>query len=196
VVIAAPDRAEITLAVTTQGSTAQAAASQNATLTQQVLAAVRPIAGTKGEVKTANYSLNPEYDYSPNGSKPKLTGYRANNSIHVILDDLTATGKLIDAAIQAGATNIDGISFTLRDDASVRADALAQAAIKGKANAEAIAKALGVRVLGVLSVETIDSPILRPMPMMRMAAAEKAATPIQPGTLDVRASVVLTLLIE
>jgi uncharacterized protein len=195
-VTATPDRAEIALGVTTTAPTAQAAGGQNANITQHVLESVRSLISGKGELKTAGYSLNPNYEYAPN-SKPKLTGYQAVNTIEVKLDDLTLSGKIIDAALAAGATNINGITFTLKDESTVRRKALAQAATKARQDAEAIAQALNLRVVGILEASTGESPILpRPIRMAKMEMSAAAPTPIDPGTLDVHATVSIALLVE
>ncbi len=191
---AQPDRAEISVAVSTKAPMAEAAAAQNASQTAQVLDALKRVLQGGGALKTAGYSLNPEYQYEQ-GRAPQLTGYHANNSVLVTVDNLALVGKIIDTATQSGANSIAGVSFTLHDDAAVRSQALAQAAAKARENAEAIAKALNLHVIGVMDAQTTDTPIVRPLPMQARAMAQ-TPTPIEAGTLDIRASVVLTLEVQ
>jgi uncharacterized protein len=192
-VTAKPDRAQIDIGVVTQSSKAEAAASQNASQTSAVLERVKSLVGGAGQIQTANYSLNPIYRYPPNAS-PIIEGYTANNTVQVTLDDLNLVGKLIDASTQAGSNNINSIHFTLKDDQAVRTQALQEAAQKAKANAQAIAQALGLRVVGVFSAETGESPIIRPVaPPMMMAKGSAAPTPVEAGAIDVQASVTVTL---
>ena len=110
------------------------------------------------------------------------------------MDDLDLLGKLIDAPAGAGSNSINGIRFTLKNDQEVRAEALRQAAQKAKANAEAIAHSLGLRVVGVVAAESEGTsgvvPVRQPM-MMMMAKA--APTPVEAGTIDIHASVTVTL---
>lgn len=192
-----PDQAQISIGVVTDAHTAAEASAQNAQQTSAALTAIKNSLGGHGEVKTAGYSISPQYDYSA-GHAPRLTGYQARNTVLVTVNDLSLTGKVVDAATGAGANNIDGISFSLKDDSAVRAEALAQAATKARANGEAIAKALGLHVVGVLRADTEQAPLVRPMPMARMVmAAEKAPqTPIEPGTLDIHATVIVTLQVQ
>jgi len=198
-VTAKPDRAEISLGVTTQSGAAQAASAQNAADTTEVLAALNKVIGGSGEIKTTGYSLAPEYQYS-NANPPRLTGYRASNTVLVTVDDLSIVGKIVDTATKSGANNINSISFSLRDEQTARIQALSEAAERARANAEAIAKALGVRVVGVLEAEPAEMPVIRPLPMMRSnlisASAESATTPIQTGSLDIRASVTVKLEVQ
>lgn len=193
-VSAKPDRASIDIGVVSHALTAQAASEQNAEQTAQVLKIIRPALGTGGEVKTANYTLAPQYEYTPN-HPARLTGYDATNTVLVTIDELPLLGKIIDAATKSGANNIAGIAFTLKDETPVRAAALREATIRARANAEVIAKALGVQIVGVLQAEPSETPTIRPlaMSMKSLAMRESSPTPIESGTLDVRASVTVTL---
>jgi uncharacterized protein YggE len=193
-VTANPDRASVDIGVQTHAPTAQAAAQQNAEQTGQVVKTIRHALGSGGEVKTSDYRLAPQYEYTAN-HPARLTGYEATNTVRVTVDDLSILGKIIDAATSTGANNISGISFTLKDDGPLRATALRQAAINARANAETVAKALDLQVVGVLQVEPTEIPAVRPLPMYRQAVAMSAApaTPIEAGTLDVHASVTVTL---
>src|SRR6478672_7316735 len=196
---AKPDRAQISIGVVTQAPTAQAASAQNATQTAAVLDAVKRGLDSSGEIKTSGYSISPQYQYT-NGRPPKITGYQASNTVLTTVNDLSLTGKVIDAANEAGANEITGISFSLRDDNAIRAQALAEAALKARSAAEAIAKALNVQITAVLEADTTEAPIVRPMnkgfAMMAEGAAPRAPTPIEPGDLDVHASVTVTFEVQ
>ncbi len=194
-VTAKPDCAQISIGVVTEAATAQLASSQNATQTSQVMDALKRALGSRGDMKTAGYSISPVYQYV-NGKPPKLTGYKAENTVHVTLDDLSLVGQIIDASANAGANAVNGITFSLRNDESIRAQALAEAATKARASAEAIARALSLQVVGVLQAESPEASAIHPLfaPYAGSAGLAKAApTPIETGTLDIQASVVVTL---
>ncbi len=191
-----PDQAEVSVGVSNQQKTAQAAAADNANRTTAVVNAVKALIGHGDEVKTQGYSVNPAYSYPKPGGSPVIDGYNANNTVHVTLHDLSSVGKVIDAAMQAGATNVNGVSFTLKNDETVRQQALAMAAQKARANAEAIAKALGLRIVGVLEAQSGEASSVRPLyqPMMAARAMAAAApTPIESGSVTVEATVTITL---
>jgi hypothetical protein len=196
VIHAKPDRAEITIGVSSRASSAQAAASKNAEESSQVQTAIKQALDGGGDAKTSGYSLLPQYDYS-NGHAPRLTGYEANNTVNVTVDQLSLLGKVIDAATGTGATNINGISFTLKDDSAVRQGALSEAATRARANAEALARALDVHVVGLLAAEPTEIPVVRPLTKSFQAApaamAMRAETPIEASDVDVRATVTVTL---
>jgi uncharacterized protein len=192
-VTARPDRVQIDIGVTTRAPTSQEAAARNARDVEGVLAAVRK-ATPAAELKTISYSLNPNYQYHPNGGEPTIDGYIASNIVQVTLDDLARIGAVIDSATQSGANHVQGIQFTLRDQEAVRAEALRKAAAQARAEAEVLAAALGLKVVRVLTVEE-NAPHLTPV---RMFAAERtvagaAPTPVEAGTLDVTANVTLSV---
>jgi len=191
-----PDRVQIDIGVITRAVQAQEAAAQNARQTEGVLGSLRKAGGAAALLKTVSYSLSPTYKYHPNGEEPTLTGYTAANVVQVTLDDLARIGAVIDAATQAGANQVQGIQFMLRDQDAVRAEALRQAAVSARAKAEVLAAALQLKIVRVLNVEE-NSPRVMPMRTYmgsaRSSAAAAAATPVESGTLDVTADVMLTV---
>ncbi len=193
---ATPDQAEVSIGVSNQQKTAQAAAADNANHTTAVVNAVKALVGHGDEVKTQQYSVNPAYSYPKPGGSPVIDSYNANNTVHVTLHDLSSVGKVIDAAMQAGATNVNGVSFTLKNDETVRQQALAMAAQKARANAEVIAKALGLRIVGVLEAQSGEASSVQPVFKTMMGARAMAAaapTPIESGSVSVEATVTITL---
>jgi uncharacterized protein len=195
-VTARPDRVQIDIGVTTRAPTSQEAATRNARDVDAVLAALRK-ATPAAELKTISYSLNPNYQYHPNGGEPTIDGYLASNIVQVTLDDLAKIGAVIDSAAQAGANHVQGIQFTLRDQDAVRAEALRKAAAQARTEADVLAAALGLRVVRVLTVEE-NSPHVTPVRVYagaapRAAMAAAPPTPVEAGTLDVTANVTLSV---
>jgi uncharacterized protein YggE len=193
-VTAQPDQAQIDIGVTTQAQTAQSAAANNAQQLDSVIAELRRALGSGVEIKTVSYSLNPDYRYPKDGGKPTIIGYTATNIVRVTLNDLTLVGQVIDMASQSGANWIHRLRFTLKDEQAARSQALRAAAIKAKAQAEAVAQALGLKIIRVLSVVESGAsvqPIARDVMLARAEAA--APTPIEPGAIEARAMVTLTV---
>jgi uncharacterized protein YggE len=189
-----PDQALINIGVVTQAQTAQAAATQNAQRLDAVLAELHKAVGTAGEVKTLSYALSPIYRYPKDGGQPEITGYTASNILQVKVNDLSQVGKIIDTSTQSGANTIQSLQFGLKDEQAARARALQEAAIQGKIKAEAIASALGVRIVRLLSAQE-GGPVVVPRVYATMAGAAgraQAPTSVEPGNIEVRASVVVT----
>jgi len=195
VVYAQPDEVQIDIGVVTHAGTAQAAGTGNAAATQAVLERLRREAGSKADIRTISYSLNPDYRFD-NG-KRSLNGYDAVNTVEVTSGDLADVGKLIDAATAGGANQIQRLEFNLKDEKTARAEALRKAAVEARSNAAAMASALGVRLGRVLSLEQSSAQPVRPvMPMVAAEAIRAAPTPVESGPLEVRASVTLTMALE
>ena len=194
VITAEPDQAEIDIGVVTQAKNAPDAARENADKLARVMAEVKKLLGKGDEVKTASYSLSPNYRY-PQGGKPEITGYTATNILRIKTSSLPNVGKFIDVAMQSGANNINRLIFTLKDEQSTQLQALRLAAQKAKAKADEMAAALGLKIVRVLSItegERGVRPI--PMPQLRSVQMEAAAppTPVEAGTIEVRSSATVT----
>lgn len=187
-----PDRAQIDVGVVTQADTSQAAVQQNAQKLETTLSRLRQLLGAGADIKTISYSVTPNYRYPQGGGEPTITGYTATNIVRVTLDDLTKVGSVIDTAVQGGSNRIQNLRFMLKDEAPVKAQALREAAIKARASSNALADALGLKVVRVLSVAEGGSPVV-PMREVAFARADAASTPIEPGTIEVTATVSLTV---
>lgn len=192
-----PDRAQIDIGVTTQALTAQAAATQNAKQLDAVLADLRKALGQPATMKTVSYSLHPDMRYPREGGRPTITGYTAANVINVTLDRIEDVGKAIDAATKTGANTIHRLQFTLKDEQAAQSQALREAAARARTKAEALAAALGVRIIRVLSASEAEAQVIRPMRdgMMaaRAGAVESVPTPVEPGKVEIRGTVTLTV---
>lgn len=194
-VLAQPDTAIISVAVVTQNTSAVQAQQQNAVKTTAVLDALKIAAGSGAEIKTSGYSLVPQRVYKEN-QPPTITGYEARNTVTVTLSDLNRVGAVIDASGKAGANNIDGISFTLRNDRDVRGRALTEAAREALGKAKILAQSLGGRLIRVTSISeggTTPRPVLY---AQRESLAQSADTPIEIGNLEINSSVELIAEIE
>ncbi|HEX5419438.1 MAG TPA: SIMPL domain-containing protein [Gammaproteobacteria bacterium] len=199
-VSAAPDQATVRLgAVAEAGEAADAQQRINAVM-QKVLEAVKGLGVPERAIRTDSLSLSPVYSQAQRGDNeprtPQIIGYRAVDVVTVDLDDLAKIGAVVDAGIQAGANRLQGISFQIRNDSAARAQALAQAVREARADADAVASAMNVRITGVSSVVAGGYSTRPPQPYVAEAFAAKVATPVQPGQVDVSANVSMTYYIE
>ena len=200
----APDTAQITFSVITQNSQALNAQQENARKSEAVKTAVEAtVANVKPEIKTSDYNLSPQQDYSKD--TPKISGYEVKNTVTVSISDLAQVGAVIDAATKAGANSVEGIQFVLRENSPAQGDALALATRQAMTKAEAIAQSLDGKIVRV--VESIEggAPVVPESDnysssnsMMAMNAPAKPMynTPVQAGSLNVRSQVVLVVEVE
>ena len=103
---AAPDMATVTIGVTTQGKDAAKAQNDNAWVSNQIQAAVRGLGIAEKDIQTRNYSFYPNYS-TDKDRRNEVTGYTVNNSVIVVVRDIKLTGKVIDAALNNGANEIN-----------------------------------------------------------------------------------------
>lgn len=195
---AQPDTVVVTLSVITQHASASEAQAENASRTEAVLRAVRAAAGVK-EVKTSGYSLQPQYVYKE-GAPPTITSYIARNSVNVTVGDVKLTGAVIDAGSRAGANSVEGLSFLLSDDTQPRQRALAEATRAALSKARTVATTLGGSVVRVIEVQEAGAT-LPPVPLYkaefgRAAGTAQTATPVEPGSLEIRVQVQLVAEVE
>jgi uncharacterized protein YggE len=193
-VSAKPDQAMINVGVVTEATTAQSAASLNASRMEKVVSELRQMLGAGAEIKTTSYSVTPVYRRDKEGNTSTISGFTATNVVQIKVSDFSAVGRVIDLSTQLGANSIPRIQFTLKDEQAVRMQALREAATKAKAEAETIASALGLKIIRVLSVEAGGSHV-RPVFAMGMETRAMAApqTPVEPGTIEVSATVTLSV---
>jgi len=191
---AAPDQALLDLAVETQASTATLATSENAAIMTNVINALTSAGISNDSIQTTSYSLTPVYSNPVNQSvAPSIIGYDAVNAIQVTLSNLGSVGKVLDQAISAGANQVQGITFTLSNTAlaNLQKQALQLALQDADNQAKATAAALGVTIVGPISVS--PGYIFQPVNYSRLnVAVSETATPVQPGTLQVSATVQVT----
>lgn len=201
---AQPDAARVVLSVITQSSQALNAQQDNARKSEAVIQALRAAAGADPEIKTSDYSLQPQYDYRYN-KLPKIIGYEAKNSVMVTMGDLTKVGAAIDSASRAGANSVESVSFILRDNSPARGQALAEASRQAMTKAQSIAQAMGGRVVRVVEEQEAGTAGTPAEPSaagfdysLRLSAAKVALdpTPVQAGALNVNSRVQVVVEIQ
>jgi uncharacterized protein YggE len=183
-----PDQFQLAVGVVTQGTTAQDAGQQNATLTTTVLNALKGVLGAAGTIQTISYSISPRYS-TTTGQTSVIVGYTASNTVEVTSTDLTLIGRLIDTANQAGANSVGNLSFSLQNPEPYTEQALGQAAKQAQAHANAIATGLGAKTGVVISAQEGASVTQ----IVALGVASAAITPIQTGTVSVTANVTISV---
>lgn len=179
-----PDLAIISAGVQTLQTTATAAIEENATRMERVRAALKRAGIADKDIQTSSISLNPEYRYVEN-QPPQLTGYRASNNVNVKFRDLKRTGAILDALVKEGANQINGPSLTIDKPEAAYDEARVKAIAAGQARAELYARAMGKRVVRLISVSESGAYVPPPMPMAYARdamGASAAKTEIDPGT--------------
>jgi uncharacterized protein YggE len=183
----------VRLGVEAQGKTAEAVQQEVARRSNAVVQLLRSRSVEK--LETTGINLNPTYRYD-NGVQT-LTGYSASNIVSFRINT-QAAGSILDDAVQAGATRIDGVSFVAADAAIATAQnqALREATENAQSQADAVLAALGFsrrEVVGI-QINNAVAPPPRPVPYaadFKQAAA--APSPVIGGEQQVEASVTLQI---
>lgn len=193
VVTGAPDIAHITLGVDTQDVSAEVAAQENANLMANVFAALKSLGLTDQELTTSGYNIYSSSQVVGRGTDEEITvtTYRVQNRINITTKDLDSVGEIIDAAVKAGANQVQGISFDVEDKQAMQLQALQNAVQQGVGKAKAMAEAAGVDLGKLASMSENYSSYAPMVNTMAMRADAVSGTTINPGDVEVSATVQL-----
>jgi hypothetical protein len=204
-----PDKVSVTIGVETRGETAEEATAANAELMEKVLAALKGLGIADDQISTNWYSVWPVYEWrsppcieifpQPPECAPKneIVGYAASNSVTVTLDADADVGEVIDTAVAAGATNVNGAYFFVSTERQeeIRSSLIEEAIDNARSRADKAAAAVDMEIAGVKSINLND--IYFPV-LYKDFAVESAAgsTPILPGQQEISMTVQVTFLMS
>jgi uncharacterized protein YggE len=186
-----PDIAYIYVGVHTEEDTAANAVEANNAQTQKVIDALKKAGVDANDIRTSNFSIWPNQQYSPDG-QPTGTRYVVDNSVYVTVRKLDSLGDLLDSAIAAGANSINSVQFDVADNTEALKKAREEAVKDAQKQAQELADAAGMSLGAVQSISFNESA---PIPFMEFGkgggggAAVESAVPINPGQLTVTATV-------
>ena len=185
--------AEVRLGVEIQAKTAAEAQQEVAKRTSAVVGFLR--SRKVARLKTNGIRLQPNYDYSNN--QRRLVGYIGTNIVSFRFQT-EQVGKLLDEAVKAGATRIDGVSFTATEEAiaSAQKEALRKATTEARQQADAVLRSLNFNAKEIISIQVNGASLPEPKILQRGQASLSAAedsTPVVGGEQTVSGSVTLQI---
>ena len=191
-ILVVPDEATVRLGIVRQSTNAQAAQEQANATAQEILNAIGKAGVPANQIQTARLVLSPVYAPRDSRDAPRIVAYNATNSVSVRVDNLSLVGAVIDAGLKAGANQLDGVQFGLRNDLPSREEALKQAVQEARSKAQVMADTLRVNLLDVLEASEGGVSI---MPVAEAGMAQRlsiaADTPVSPGQIQVHANVTI-----
>jgi uncharacterized protein YggE len=200
-----PDLAQINIGIEVVSDTVKGASSLGADTMAAVLAALKDQGVADKDTQTSGYSVWVERPYGPDGPAPdKAPIYHVSNTVNVTIRDLDMVGSVLDAAIEAGANNIYGVTFSLADPTPLMAQAREKAVANAQAKAQDLARLNGVSLGDVVSVsEVIGSgvsggyyPGFGRLPVAAEGMGGGGGGPISPGELQMTSQLQVTYAIE
>ncbi|MEX1296441.1 MAG: SIMPL domain-containing protein [Candidatus Limnocylindrales bacterium] len=188
---AVPDVADVSLGVFEQAKEAAAASQQAAASMDAVVQALLGLGIDEKDIQTTSISLNASYDWEKQPAQ--IVGWEARNMVIATVRDIEAVGDVVDAAVGAGANQIDGISFRVEDPTEAEALARTAAVEDARAKADQLAADAGVEIVGIVSISESGGQQPQPIYMAReemaFAADAGASTPVLPGEVELSVNV-------
>ena len=187
-----PDKAVVQVAVEATADDPTVARQHVADNASSMRAALVDLGLPADAVRTTGFDIYEDRVRPPEPDAEPETTHRARHSFAVEVDDTSRVGRIIDAAVDNGATGVHGVEFTLAEDTrnELRQEAIDEAMADARAQADAIAAAGGLTITGVDRVQTGDVGGPRPVPMLeRAGAGDGGGTSIESGAVSVRATV-------
>jgi uncharacterized protein YggE len=195
---AKPDIATVNLGVEVTAPTVSEAMTEANAHMKTILAAMQSLGIADKDVQTSNFSIsferqNPTLPLATETTSGAKTGdaqapagfYRVNNMIQVTIRDLDKVGDELDAAVEAGANNVWGVSFGLDDTAALEVEAREKAVEDARARAASLAKLNGVVVGDVLSISEVigGGPSPKYAESASFSGLGGGGAPVEPGEL-------------
>jgi uncharacterized protein YggE len=188
-----PDMAKFGVVVKSDAKNADKAAAETAEKYRTVQSSLRTAGISLEDAPTASYTVAPRSEWDQSLAKSVLKGYTARHTIMVKVRKLENIGRAIDSVVQAGADEVQSISYSSSRYDALRQEALTVAVENARRDAAIMAKAAGGRV-GQLIEVSVNQPLYRgDSPQMEVMAMRAAPSPvpteIAPADQDISVSI-------
>lgn len=190
---AQPDTGIFDVGVQVHASTVAAARDTAAQAADAVMKSLKANGIADADIKTMNYSINPEYDYR--STTPRVTGYVVMNTVEVKVRKVDTLSKVIDDATAAGgdAVQVQAVRFDVADNSKLLDQARQAAVADARNKAEQLAKLGGGKLGQPISINETQSSMPRPITAdAKGVPATGQAVPISPGSSSVTVDVSAT----
>ena len=136
-------KASFSIGVMISAPTSAAAGESNARVFKAVSEALLHAGLKPEEIKGSRLTVSPRWTYDPKTEKSKRSAFEANHTLQIETENLDRIGAFIDTALSAGATDASQIAFFAKDVDTARRQALSQAVVAARGDAETMAHADG-----------------------------------------------------
>ena len=140
------------------------------------------------DIQTSHYSIHYERELKPVVQEGPIVegqeGYRVSNILRVTVRDVEKAGDVVDAAVEAGANQVHGVTFTVSDEGNWQGQAREKAMADASERAGELADLVDLELGEVLSVSEVIGGISGPMPYGSMSGIGSGGGGFAPGELE------------
>jgi uncharacterized protein YggE len=190
--------ADVSVGIQTQGADAASVSRDLAQRSQTLLTWLRGQGAER--LATDQISFQPQTHEEKSGQQ-KIVGYTGTTTVSFRTTP-AKVGDILSGVLEHGANTIQQTTYAPTEDEQdkVRKELAQEATHTAVAQGEAVAAAANTHVIGVREVNVEPSGIIRPMPMMRMAAmgavAKEAPMATEAGDQDISVNVSVKLTVS
>jgi uncharacterized protein len=185
-VTARPDTASIVIGAVTEDENLQKAQSENVSRINAILTALSQLGLSKEQIQTADFRIEPHYQFVD--GKQEFRGYRVTHMLTVNVPGAERAGTVVEYALNNGANELAGITFSSSISQQLSLRALALAMNNAFSKASTIAKSIGVQINQV-PYEVVEEPVSDLRPLMAMDTSITGSIPVEPGSIKISAAV-------
>ncbi len=192
-----PDVALVSVGVEANANSVKQVQNQINQTINQVTVALKKLGIEEKDIKTTNYNINPNYDWT-NG-RQRIIGYHASTNLTIKVRDIDRTNEVIDAATANGANQVGNISFDVDNKTKAEEEARKQAVAEAKKKAAEAAQAAGFKLGKIINYQESSSNLPSPILLRESAKVDLGAgapTEVQPGSSEIKIVVSLSYEIE
>ena len=177
-----PDSLAIDVGIEARAASVELARRQANAAMKSVIDALHALALPTLGLDTRILSVSPVYGSSRDDRPPQIVGYAASNHLSVALEQVPEealaqhASRIVDAALAAGANAVSSFEVYLADPTPAEDEALAAAVHDATHDAQIVARAAGVTLAGLRSLE--QAPSMRLMPRS-LSLSSVASTPVE-----------------
>lgn len=196
-----PDKVTISLGVESTNSKAKTALATNSELMNKIINALKIAGVGENETSTSSFTITPNRDYTIDRNQGELVGFTVSNTIQIDSYKINDSSKWIDIAVSSGVNNVNNIYFSMSDKKleGIKNELLKEAIDGAKEKADIAASALGLKIVGIKTVNIDQATPSFTGPTLYAAESSKmngaSPTPIITGEQQISMNVNISYLL-
>lgn len=182
-----PDLARVSAEIVTNDDNATRSAGKNATIYETLKTKLASLGIGSDAIRTTSFNAtfvpHPARALPPEASPPRY-GFVTSRSLTIAVSPIGSAGKIVDASLAAGVTQIGDVSFELKDRKAAYREALAAALADAHASAFALLGKSEMKLVRVREISAGDYAFGPPRRFDGMQMRAAAMSPVPPTQID------------